>query len=325
MHFKMNSLKTDTVKKWVSHHIFGFRDHDKILGDFVLPLTNSVYRDCGADRFFFIRYNEDGNHLRLRWRIPDDKHTWFALLLENQLKGYIRRKAPYVDAFDVKRSLCPRSIEFEVARYGGNSCIAGAIELFCYESALVMSWFGTQSPPISRSQVLNFALKCRLQLAWALSLGVTESLFFELMDSGSSLLGSSGASFGEMAEKVFQQNKNGFISSIYREIEHFSTYENEHTALAEEAEKLIRQTITLPKSQWFRQGASHLHMMANRMGLIGGEEVYLSRLSFLTVLSIAKLYPKTWHELWNRRRNRGCTNMLSHNFEKEIPSSKNNE
>ena len=59
--------------QWVSTHLFYPGDRNRVLLDFVLPVASRLVGSGAADRFFFIRYYEEGPHVRLRLRIDPDR------------------------------------------------------------------------------------------------------------------------------------------------------------------------------------------------------------------------------------------------------------
>ena len=54
------------MKKWQGYHIYYSGDLNDLLTEGVVPLLQSLQQDNLVERYFFIRYGEKGQHIRLR-------------------------------------------------------------------------------------------------------------------------------------------------------------------------------------------------------------------------------------------------------------------
>jgi class I lanthipeptide synthase len=100
---------------------------DDVLRDVVEPLVARTMEAGAADRWFFIRYNDPGFHLRLRF------HGDPAALHEAVLPDLEVAVAPLLADGHV-RSLVLDTYEREVERYGGQAGIEAAERLFSIDS-----------------------------------------------------------------------------------------------------------------------------------------------------------------------------------------------
>jgi thiopeptide-type bacteriocin biosynthesis protein len=77
---------------WLSAHIFYHDNLDQLLADLVGPLVDELSHAGWIERYFFIRYWDGGNHLRLRLLPPDGcrdaVHGWVA----RRVTTYLRRR-----------------------------------------------------------------------------------------------------------------------------------------------------------------------------------------------------------------------------------------
>lgn len=113
--------------EWLYYKVYcGLKSADRILAEAVLPLVNQLKADGLIDRFFFIRYNDPGFHLRIRLHVPDKAHIGTVMqqfhqqISDFETAGYIAQTQ--MDTY--KR---------ELNRYGYNS-IELAESLFYHDS-----------------------------------------------------------------------------------------------------------------------------------------------------------------------------------------------
>lgn len=61
--------------EWLYYKVYcGLKSADRILAEAILPLVNQLKADGLIDKFFFIRYNDPGFHLRIRFHVTDTAH-----------------------------------------------------------------------------------------------------------------------------------------------------------------------------------------------------------------------------------------------------------
>lgn len=148
--------------RWLSVHFFFAGDiygpdGDHLLLKGVAPLARAFLRRGWVERYFFLRYREDGPHLRLR--------------LRGRPQTLIRRVAPAVDRLAedpawtdaglVRLAFVP--YEAELRRYGGPAATALAERLFQVSSETATDLLG-QIDPGARQQRLGKGLLAMLVL-----------------------------------------------------------------------------------------------------------------------------------------------------------------
>ena len=141
---------------WLTAYLF-FEDHvyseaaDRVIREVVAPLARSCRPD--AVRWFFLRYGEEGSHVRLRFLAPGP-------VLEETIW-------PRVTAAAAASELVVRATreryEPEVERYGGPWGLALAEELFHHQSETALALL-EKIPPGTRPQRLGKGLLAMLVL-----------------------------------------------------------------------------------------------------------------------------------------------------------------
>lgn len=120
--------------EWLYVKMYGFSQRQEEL------IANSLYhfvakslQEGWTDQFFFIRYNDEGAHLRIRFHgdsprlIQDGMPKLYQWAKTLQQEGLLSRLV--IDSYDP-----------EIERYGGKSLISAAERLFCQDSLMVTEW-----------------------------------------------------------------------------------------------------------------------------------------------------------------------------------------
>ncbi|MGG8497426.1 thiopeptide-type bacteriocin biosynthesis protein [Tenacibaculum sp. TC6] len=104
-------------EEWIYYKIYcGSRTSDTILTEVIKPLTENLLRDKIIDKWFFIRYTDPENHLRVRFHCSELSNLCKVI---EKFKNAIK---PYVEAgliWNIKIDTYQREIE----RYGVNYMI----------------------------------------------------------------------------------------------------------------------------------------------------------------------------------------------------------
>ena len=101
--------------KWVYYKVYaGLNTADTILTDKIGPLGDQLIKDGVIDKWFFIRYSDPENHLRIRFHLKDEK------LIESVIKGVYHAFESHINnqlIWDLQLATYQRELE----RYGTNT------------------------------------------------------------------------------------------------------------------------------------------------------------------------------------------------------------
>lgn len=129
---------------------------DTLLARVVTPLIDDLERQSAIDRFFFLRYAENGNHLRLRVRVPADVDPL-------PIAAQVERAAS--DSPLVTR-IVAAEYEPEVEKHGGSAGMEIAERQFCSSSRFALRCLArTTDRPATRVLVAAWALDAMLTAA----------------------------------------------------------------------------------------------------------------------------------------------------------------
>lgn len=284
---------------WASFHLFIDGEiygsaGDRLLLDAVAPLARDLLGSGRVSRYFFIRYREDGPHLRLRLRGRPE-------ILTREVVPEVNRRAagPSWAAAGLTR-LVAVAYEPELGRYGGPAATALAERLFYASSEAAVELLRPLAGP-SRRQRLGRGLLAMLVLlqvfvrrrepAAALAAGYADAfLAGQMPQTDTRELWSrlftetcrrQGPDLGPTVSRAWRslEQENGELP------EPIETYRRRLLALHRRLRNLARggrldpSRATLPWQQVVASLVpSYLHMMNNRLGIDPREEAYLARL-----------------------------------------------
>ncbi|MBV8253974.1 MAG: lantibiotic dehydratase [Chitinophaga sp.] len=117
--------------EWLYAKIYcGPKWMDKLLTTAVFPIVNHLKNEGLADSWFFVRYQDPENHLRLRFHLTDPDHTQAVIQEINQaLQDYTTDEIVYKIQYDTYTR--------ELERYGAEN-IAHCEHLFHLDSELIL-------------------------------------------------------------------------------------------------------------------------------------------------------------------------------------------
>ncbi|URN18930.1 thiopeptide-type bacteriocin biosynthesis protein [Streptomyces sudanensis] len=161
-----------TTDTWHSHHLFlhcGTEDTDAFLTRWLAPRLDGLVASGQASRWFFIRYGEDGPHLRVRVRGLSPEAA-------AELPGALARAAAEHPA--VAGGSWPsrhgevRAVEYvpETGRYGGPRALPTAEEVFTVSSRVAVEALRTL--PAGSGGAARLAIAADLAHATAYALGM---------------------------------------------------------------------------------------------------------------------------------------------------------
>lgn len=121
--------------EWVYYKLYtGVKTADKILLEFIKPLTDSLSAGGWIDKWFFIRFNDPDFHIRLRFHLPDIKHLGgVTSMLHAALEPLLDERLLWKVQMDTYNR--------EMDRYGTNT-IEMAEALFHQSSLSVLDMLG---------------------------------------------------------------------------------------------------------------------------------------------------------------------------------------
>jgi thiopeptide-type bacteriocin biosynthesis protein len=252
---------------WSSWHLYEVSPNDylRVISIVVLPVVKELSAILLVDRFFFIRYvDEGGYHVRLRFRFPDDSCDTV-----DHVAGVMKRMAA-----ECGLTVLPRPFELEAERYGGLDYLPLSLELFCLSSVAALDWFERHAEePRSRQLPALMGLLTSQAVASARSLD-------ELM----MLLDYFAAWRARMespiqhGNRIFESQSEKLISLLRLHIEATLSASAPQGALIEGARALSTATLTVVPKARNEILLSQMHMTANRLGLRNAEESYVTQI-----------------------------------------------
>lgn len=141
---------------WYAKLFLPSNEADLFLSRFLLPYMQSLEKQFEIPRWFFIRYNEEGFHIRLRVNANTDLLKQEMLPQLNQWAAALVTKGEVEDF-----SLC--SYKPELERYGGPDCIALAENFFCEDSRCAVKILANPDPAWPLYLIASFGIINLLQ------------------------------------------------------------------------------------------------------------------------------------------------------------------
>ena len=179
-------------KKWLAAYLYYNEPWEEFLSKAVKPFIEDIMNNNLAEQFFFIRYWEQGPHIRLRFKGD-------PTLLDEQIKPKLishfndyfkenpskREDSDWVKNLPEDRQWFPNNtIQFidyepEVTRYGGEDGILIAEEQFQFSSKAILAIL-EESDEWDYNRALGAAIQLHLGFIYALDMNVDEAYkFFE--------------------------------------------------------------------------------------------------------------------------------------------------
>ena len=131
--------------EWVYYKVYcGLNTADQILTDLVNPLAQQLMNDGIIDKWFFIRYHDPDNHLRIRFHLIDQKEIHQVILgVARILNSHVESKL----IWDLQLATYQRELE----RYGSNT-MEILESLFCEDSQVLINIIKNSPDELSRFQ-----------------------------------------------------------------------------------------------------------------------------------------------------------------------------
>lgn len=293
-----------SLKAWRSCQLYYHEDLNRPLRHFVRPTLAKLLRENLIDSFFFVRFGLGGPHLRLRLRarpgcilrVTDEVRSAAARFLSDMPStqaldpAQIEVESAAIlasDAHEDDRSAYPDNslvvtpFRPEVERYGGPRMLTASLDLFAVSSVAALEYVHRHAGA-PRAAQLTTAFCLILRQALGLCVTVDELL----SHLGYGLDGWAAVSPAILAkgDQVYQAQRRTFAALFRREMQAASAPPRDLSSapatalLTQAARGLSRAVRSAPAARRRILGISHLHMTANRLGLINPEEAYLCRL-----------------------------------------------
>lgn len=285
---------------WAAHHIYTQGDRDLLLLDSLAPLVRRLLQAGTIDHFFFVRYSLGGPHIRLRWRLVGDPQD-ARDALEQACARFFRQHPPrpYTDLkaiHQINQSLIdsdPQAREtddevvppgtcrgmptlFEVERYGGPAALAHSLDAFAVSSVCVLDLLN-RCRDLAASRRRPLYLAALADLALGLATGPEDAC--ALLNYGSFLMGPGFGACEEQADTVFERQSSSLLALLESRLRLASGPATDRTPCLFLLGRRLAVTLAEGSaSKRWRIAVSHLHMTANRLGMLNSEEVYLCRL-----------------------------------------------
>lgn len=213
---------------WIYFKIYcGSNTADLILVNLIKPLSKELFDSGVIDKWFFIRYSDPKNHIRVRFYCSDINNLQLVFLKLNQnLKWYL--------ANDLVWKLQADTYQREIERYGENTMILSEY-LFYYDSIMIIDFLDL---------IENIFIDGD-ELRWLFGLKAIDSLlnsFRYEIKSKKELLNGLKVSFNNEFKMNSTHNKQ--VSNKYRnerkKIEDFLNFTGYRDSIIDEIDEVIK-------------------------------------------------------------------------------------
>jgi thiopeptide-type bacteriocin biosynthesis protein len=156
--------------KWFAVYLFYPGDLDLMLNQLVQPFIHDFFKEESAGTYFFIRYRENGSHIRLRMKVNPKKQDILAVEIKKRAADFFVQYpdvTPHQDSattVTAGHQVVYASYEPEITRYGNLQSMPWAEAHFFSSSAFVLDWISSRKTGAS---VLVQALSMHLILLYA--------------------------------------------------------------------------------------------------------------------------------------------------------------
>ena len=304
---------------WLSFHLFYHASRDLPLLELVEPLAGELWHDGLVRRFFFIRYELGGPHLRLRFQPADQEGALLATerKVEERVREFLERRpsresvgeekirrrnknilANDGDAEDVlypDNTLLAFPPIFEEERYGGPGLLPLSLDFFNLSSLAAFD-FVARYRDEPRSRRLTGALRALLAQATGHAQAMDDLkrlvMYAEIWSRGTASL------FLDRADAAYAKQPDAYRQVVRRALEAVldSPTDEGGVPLVAGAVGLSREVASASAEHRREIANSQLHMSANRMGLANAEEVYLGRILLDALEDLETSEPDLWRE-----------------------------
>ncbi|MCO6478585.1 MAG: thiopeptide-type bacteriocin biosynthesis protein [Phaeodactylibacter sp.] len=198
------------MKEWLSVHLFFAGSLSAFIVEAIVPFLQYAKRDGFIDRYFFIRYGEGGQHIRLRFYTEKQKHEELKALVSSMFSDYFQHN-PSKRKYHTDRGLYPNnSVQYidyepETDRYGGVQALMIAENQFMVSSETIIEELLKHREKWTYDLAIGTGFKLHVGFAKAAGIpALCASFFFQCLAN----------SWISKASKVFQnKSKNQFAET----------------------------------------------------------------------------------------------------------------
>lgn len=290
---------------WLSVHVFYYDAQDDLLLDCIRPLAATLRGDGVIDGFFFLRYFEEGPHVRVRTRVPDDiAAVTAAARIDSALQRFLaqrpsrgRLESNVEGPRNADNTFAYRLYEPETDRYGGPAGLAVAEEHFELSSDVAFDLIARTRG--DRERRLTFALRALLTGSAAFGLDGDELAQFMTVYARAALRRTAMSDSGIAG--ALEQFERGYerlapaMRALTGELHEGSAASDPigrwragMTGTARQLRQAEAAGLLTGGGGIERFLSSYLHLFNNRLGLPYSTEAYLA---FLAARSLACLEP----------------------------------
>jgi len=214
-----------TPTKWASAYVYCASLDARFLIEYVQPFVLHAFRNSYATQFFFVRYFDNGIHLRIRFKSKSNSQLRrLRILIKAHFNIAIKEVSlttPSTESASDKYENVVRFVKYrpEIRRYGGKFCISLAENQFELSSQCVIQALrGLRD----HSYDNIFGLSLRMQAIFVNAIGMsTEEIITLFKISFTNFKGhllnknfESLNNLDEILETNFQQNKKNILASL---------------------------------------------------------------------------------------------------------------
>ena len=184
-------MTTPKPNNWLSVHLFYNEPWEEFLNKAVGPYVNTALQTGIAQQFFFIRYWEQGPHIRLRLKgNPEMVQSVLQPNLQEHFNNYFeskpsRRTEPgYPPNFPENLKWLPnnsihyKDYEREEQRYGGSTALLLGEEQFMLSSMTILDFIKSKGKSWSYEDAMGTAIQLHISFAYALGFNFEETIHF---------------------------------------------------------------------------------------------------------------------------------------------------
>lgn len=152
-------MQTET--NWISAYIFHDISFEKVLIELIKPFIEKLEKKDYVSTFFFIRYWEDGPHVRLRLLPKNDHNAAHIISLLNTTAKLFFDECALVSSYRIEFKDYVREIE----RYGGKVNIIEAEKIFKISSRTILDIIDDNYNNWDYSLAISYAIQMHVVLA----------------------------------------------------------------------------------------------------------------------------------------------------------------